>query len=134
MISLPVRVNHDVSSLCRFLAFMADMVPLSAAIYGLLRLRDLFSLYEDGLIFTERNVRCLRSLGKTLLVWVGCDIVRYTLLSLILSLENPPGHRVLAVGLNSGDFTAVFVGIVVIIISWVMDEARKLEEDQALIV
>jgi hypothetical protein len=134
MIPLPVPVDHEVSAFCRALAFSADMVPLFATLYGLLKLRELFQLYENGSFFTERNVGCLRSLGKALLVWVGCDIVRYSLLSVILTLGNPPGQRLLVVGLNSGEFSGVFVGIVVLIISWVMDEARKLEEDQALIV
>jgi hypothetical protein len=35
---------------------------------------------------------------------------------------------------GSADFAAVFVGIVVVILSWVMDEGRKIQEDQALIV
>ena len=134
MIPLPVRVDHEVSAFCRFLAFFADMIPLLATVYGLLKLRDLFLLYENGSFFTERNVACFRSLGKTLLVWVGCDIVRYSLLSVILTLGNPPGQRLLTIGLNSGEFSGVFVGMVVLIVSWVMDEARKLEEDRALIV
>ncbi|AFM24101.1 DUF2975 domain-containing protein [Desulfomonile tiedjei] len=134
MVPLPVRVDHDLSGLTRLLAFSADLIPLAATIYGLLRLRDLFGLYENGLIFTERNVHCFRSLGRTLLVWVGCDIVRYSILSVVLTLENPPGQRLLVVGINSGELAGVFTAIVVLIISWVMEEARKLREDQQLIV
>jgi len=40
----------------------------------------------------------------------------------------------ITVSFDSGEFTGVFVGIVVLIISWVMDEGRKIEEEQALIV
>jgi len=60
--------------------------------------------------------------------------VRTSLLSVILTMGKPPGQRLLVVGLDSGDFTGVFVGVVVLIISWVMDEGRKIEEDQALII
>ena len=110
------------------------MIPMVVIIFGLRKLESLFSLYEQGLIFTESNVKCFRSLGRGLIVWVGCDVVRNSLLSIVLTLDNPPGHRVVTVGLGSADFTAVFVGIVVLIISWVMDEGRKIQEDQALIV
>ncbi len=134
MVILPVRVDREISDFCRLLGFLVDMIPLAAAIYGLLKLRDLFQLYGNGLIFTEENVNCLRSLGRTLLVWVACDILRYALLSIVLTLGSPPGKGLLVVGINSGDLTGVFVGIVVLIISWVMDEARKLEEEQALII
>jgi hypothetical protein len=133
-ISLPARVNHDLSGLTRFLAFLADLIPLAATLYGLRKLRELFLLYENGRIFTQDNVRCIRSLGRTLIAWVGCNFVRWSLLSVILTLENPPGQRVISVGLQGSDFTGVFVGIVVLIISWVMDEARKLADEQALIV
>jgi hypothetical protein len=134
MIPLPVRVNHDLSAFTRLLAFLCDLVPLSALIFGLMRLRKLFSLYEKGNIFTEENVNCYRSLGRTLMVWVGCDIVNRTLLGIVLTLDNPPGKRLLVLGMDGGDFTGIFVGATVLIISWVMDEARKMQEEQALII
>ncbi len=134
MIPLPVRVDHDISSLNRSLAFLCDLLPLAALIFALLKLKNLFSLYERGCIFTERNVDCYRALGRTLMVWVACDIVNRTLLGVVLTLDNPPGKRLLVIGLDGGDFTGIFVGVAVLIISWVMDEARKMQEEQALII
>jgi heme/copper-type cytochrome/quinol oxidase subunit 4 len=134
LVPLPVRVDHDLPRLTRSLAFLVDMIPMMAIIYGLRKLEDLFRLYEKGLIFTEQHVRCFRSLGRTLIVWVGCDVLRNSLLSMVLTLDKTPGTRVITVGLGSADFAAVFVGIVVVILSWVMDEGRKIQEDQALIV
>jgi hypothetical protein len=134
MMPLPVHVNHALPGLTRLLAFLADLIPLSAIIYGLQKLRALFRLYENRMIFTEQNVDCFRSLGRALLVWVVCHVVRTSLLSVILTIDNPPGQRILALMFDSGDFAGVFVGLVVLIISWVMDEGRKIQEDQALIV
>ena len=134
MISLPVCIDNQISGLCRLLGFLVEMIPMSAAIYGLLKLRHLFQLYEKGLIFTDQNVDCLRSLGYTLLVWVACDVVRHSLLSIVLTLGNPPGQRMVVADFNSGDFSGLLVGIAVLVISWVMDEGRKLQEDQALII
>ena len=134
MIPLPVHVDHDLTAMVRLFAFLIDLVPLGAIIYGLQKLRILFLLYENGSIFTEQNVSCFRSLGRALIVWVACHIVRTTVLSVVLTINNPPGHRMIAVIFDSGDFTGVFVGVVVLIISWVMDEARIIREDQELIV
>lgn len=134
MISLPVRLDHELPAHTRFFAFLADLLPLSVTIYALIKLKALFHLYETGHIFTAENVRCFRGLGKTLLVWVACDIVNRTLLGIVLTLDNPPGKRLLVIGMDGGDFTGLFVGAVVLIISWVMDEARKMQEDQALII
>lgn len=134
MIPLPVRVDHDLPALTRFLAFLCDLLPLGVIIYALMRLKTLFLLYERGSIFTEENVQCFRSLGRALILWVGCDIVNRTLLGIVLTLDNPPGKRLLVIGLDGGDFTGTFVGIAVLTISWVMDEARKMQEEQALII
>ncbi len=134
MIPLPVRVNHDISAINRALAFLCDLVPLSAIIYALFKLKNLFLLYEKGHIFTGQNVDCYRGLGRILMVWVACDIVNRTLLGIVLTLDNPPGKRLLVIGFDGGDLTGIFVGVSVLIISWVMDEARKMEEEQALII
>jgi hypothetical protein len=134
MIPLPVRVSQDLPGLIRLLAAVTEMIPMAAMIYGLLKLKDLFGLYESGFIFTDRNVACFRSLGRALIAWVICNVVKNSLLSVVLTLPNPPGHRVVTLGLYSADFTAIFVGIVILFIAWVMDEARKLQEDQALII
>lgn len=134
MISLPVRLDHDLPIHTRFLAFLSDLLPLSVTVYALMKLKFLFSLYEKGHIFTPDNVSCFRSLGRTMLIWVGCDIVNRTLLGIVLTLDNPPGKRLLVLGMDGGDFTGLFVGAAVLIISWVMDEARKMQEDQALII
>jgi len=134
MIPLPVRVDHDLPALTRFLAFLCDLLPLGVIVYALMRLKTLFLLYERGSIFTGQNVQCFRSLGRALIVWVGCDIVNRSLLGIVLTLDNPPGKRLLVIGLDGGDFTGIFVGVAVLIISWVMDEARKIQEEQALII
>jgi hypothetical protein len=134
MIPLPVRLDHDLTAKTRFFAFLVDLLPLGVTLYGLTRLKNLFELYEKGSIFTEENVNCFRSLGRALIAWVACDVVSNTLLSIVLTMGNPPGRRMITVGLNSGECTGLFVGAVVLIISWVMDEARKMQEEQALII
>jgi hypothetical protein len=134
MIPLPVHIEHNLTAQTRFLAFLCDLLPIGAIIWALLKLKNLFSLYEKGHIFTEQNVSCFRGLGRTLIVWVACDIVNRTLLGIVLTLDNPPGKRMLVIGLDGGDFTGIFVGAVVLIITWVMDEARKMQDEQSLII
>lgn len=134
MVALPVHIDHNLSAVTRFLAFLSGLLPLGAVLYGLKRLKDLFALYEKGRIFTGENVACFRSLGRTLIVWSVCEVLRTSLLSIVLTLPNPPGHRMFTLGFDSAELAALFVGIVVAIISWVMDEARKIQEDQCLII
>ncbi|MBN2704557.1 MAG: DUF2975 domain-containing protein [Pontiellaceae bacterium] len=132
-VPLPVRVNGRLPALSRVLAFGVCMLPLSALLLGLANLARLFSLYERGHIFTEGNVACYRRLGRFFLLWVALDFTSRILLTLALTLHNPPGQRMLAIGLQSSDFVGLFVGFTILTIAWVMDEARKLKDDLELI-
>lgn len=134
MVPLPVQVSQELSGAIRLLAIATEMIPMMPMIYGLVKLKELFRLYENGHIFTTGNVACFRSLGRTLIAWVLCNVVKNSLLSVVLTLPHPPGQRIITLGLYSSEFTAVFVGIVILIIAWVMDEARMIQEDQALII
>lgn len=53
-----------------------------------------------------------------------------SLLGVALTLHHPPGQRILVVGVGSPDLTILLIGSILAIISWVMDEGRKLQEDQ----
>jgi hypothetical protein len=134
MVPLPVQVSQELSGAIRLLAIATEMIPLTPMIYGLVKLKELFRLYENGHIFTTGNVACFRSLGRTLIAWVLCNVLKNSLLSVVLTLPHPPGQRIITLGLYSSEFTAIFVGIVILIIAWVMDEARMIQEDQALII
>ena len=53
-----------------------------------------------------------------------------TLLSAVYTFENPSGKRMIALWFSSGDFTPLVLGMVVLFISWAMDEGRRIKEEQ----
>jgi len=114
------------------LAFLAGMIPAGAVMYAVLGLRRLFGLYAKGRIFTGDNVRCFHKVGRALIWWAGASFIHVPLSSVIMTLENGPGKRMLTVALSSDQAITLLLGGVVLLVSWVMDEGRKLEEDQAL--
>jgi len=118
----------------RYPALLIEMISLSVIVYGLVKLRELFRLYENGMIFTEKNVACFRSMGWTLIVWTICDVIKNTLLSKFLPNDPPFPAHYMPIPLHLADVACIFVGIIVIIIAWVMDDARKIHEDQSLFI
>jgi hypothetical protein len=77
----------------------------------------LFGLYGQGVLFAAKNVNYIRFLGYWLIIdWVIDDQMQGTLHDVALST------------------TPVFVGLLVIFIAWIMDEGRKIQEEQALTV
>lgn len=134
MLHLPAEPARDLSGMTRFMAFLVDFLQIGVIIYGIIQLRRLFGLYEKGVIFSKDNVACFSSLGRTLMVWIVANIVSQSLLSVVLTFSNPPGQRCLTVGISSRELTVLFVGIAVLCISRVMDEGRKIKEEQELFI
>lgn len=122
----------DLPDLNRALCLAASILPAGVAMYGFKTMRDLFGLYAQGEIFSRRDVACYRRLGRTLLYWSGAAFLSTPLLSLAMSVGMPVGHRQITVSVGSDELAALFAGAAVLVISWVMDEGRGIEEERAL--
>lgn len=114
--------------------FLVSMIPGAVVLFALWRLRRLFGLYAGGAIFTAGNVRCLRDFALAVMVLALAKPLAGALLSVLLTLANPPGQRHLAIQFGSSELTTLFVGGVFLVIAWVMDAGREMAEDSAQIV
>ncbi len=123
-----VRMPLPVSA--RLMGFAVTLMPTGVAMLGAYHLMRLFRLYEQGDIFRASNVRCFRNLARVLVGWFIVGVLHRSLLSMALTLHHPAGQRYITLELGSPDLTALFVGSVLAIIAWVMDEGRKLQEEQ----
>jgi hypothetical protein len=124
-----ILTSHTIS-----FAILASMVPLGVACAAILVLIRLFGLYAKGCILTGENVQCFRKLGRILIAWSIAGILYRTLIGLVLTMDNPPGQHMLHIGIGSSDITPFLTGIMVLVISWVMDEGRLLQEEQKLVI
>ncbi|WP_020590964.1 DUF2975 domain-containing protein [Kiloniella laminariae] len=127
---LPVAITGELTALPLLLAFVASLLPLSVTLYGLFILRKLFGLYEQGIIFAEENVRCFQKLGYCFIASVAAGFLFTPLASVALTFNNLPGQRELVLDLRSDDLLALIVGGIILLISWVMEEGQKLEDEQ----
>lgn len=108
------------------------------------KLSRLFRCYERGLIFAAESIGCIKVLGA-LFLWGGL----FT--TILHSLPKPPlpvlqkGVTITAThtyqmgffkfDFGTGiDFGLLLAGAVIVLIAWIMDEGRKLQEEQALTV
>ena len=82
----------------------------------------LLGFFEKGILFTAETVRCLQILG-------GIYILKFMLQLTLYVLMFPDSGQVLTVG-TSG----LFAGMLIIFIGWLIDEARKIREEQELTV
>jgi hypothetical protein len=110
------------------------------------KLINLFRYYEHGLIFDGKTIHCLKILGiLCALGWTlngvshFCSILEYQQLRPPPNLPHSPitiVHDINFYGLRffSFDFSLLFAGIVIVLIAWIMDEGRKIQEEQELTV
>ena len=128
---LPAINNSALPMMSIVLAIVVSFIPVSVVTVGLITLKKLFSLYENAVVFSIENVICFRRLGYTLISLVFANAVFITLISLVLSFNNPVGERVIVAEFGVSDIATILIGLVVVIISWVMKEASKMEYEQA---
>ena len=97
--------------------FLVGALQLCLGGFGLILLNRLFTLYERGVFFKKGNIRCLKFLG---LVITGIWLTQ-TILELM-------AHQ------NNLEASGLVYGVLVILIAWIMDEGRKIQEEQELTV
>jgi hypothetical protein len=112
------------------LAFLVDMLIIAPNMLLLFWLIKLFSNYEQHKIFTLENVKLIRNVGYTLIVWQILTPIHQALLSLVLTLYNAPGHHIVEASFDSNNLAVILIAFIVILISWVMAVGHKLQEEQ----
>jgi hypothetical protein len=114
------------------------------------KLARLFGFYERGLIFVSEAVRCIKFLGWLCVAQWMLGTIYHILLKYypIIPLQPtlPPGVSVTVkqamigrMGFFSFDiwginFGFLLAGTVIVLIAWIMDEGRKIQEEQELTV
>lgn len=129
-----VQITHVPWTLSARIAMcMGHFIGLSPFLYALYVLQKLFKSYEKGEIFTQENAKRYGYLGficffDALLIQPLTEVFT----SFGISLTQESGHRYITVGFRNTNMEAVFFGIVLMIISWVMLETSKIHDEQKL--
>lgn len=126
-------VPVDLSAQQIVLGISVMMVPVGIMMYGLWNLRMLFVGFSEGRIFTLENTRALRIFAWSAMAVIVVQFFTDGLLTVVLTLDNPPDQRVLALSLSTEQIVALFVGAVFVVIARVLEEGRKLADENASI-
>jgi len=95
--------------------------------YGVYHFFKLFGLYEKGIIFAKENVQHISAIGKALILWFFAEILID--LGKIAISEFAKSTTEFNLDLRS-----LLIGATIFLIARVMDEGRKLREEQELTV
>jgi len=90
----------------------------SAAWLGLcVALFALFRLYFKGIFFSAKNIRLIQALALALIIGSVAD---YQMQAAVREVD--------------WSTNSIFIGLLIIFVSWIMDEGRKIQEEQELTV
>lgn len=118
----------------RLIALAGSIPAIIIMIAALIGLKRLFSLYEQGIYFQAENVALFRLLARLAFCSVVADIFDKTVMELARTINNPPGQRLLSIGVSSDHLKLMIVAAIIMIIGMVIDEGRKIQDEIALTV
>jgi len=119
--------------------FVVGTIEYGLAGMGLILLNRLFACYERGVFFKTENIRCFKFLG---LIVIGLWLT-LSLLELLAQQDSfkgsGPVYPILTViigayRVNLGSFLPLVSGILIVFVAWIVDEGRKIQEEQELTV
>ena len=105
------------------------MIPAGILMYGLARLRRMFRLYAAGDIFSTDSARCLKQFAIAVMLQAVLRPVVGAAHSVIVTFHNQPGERMLTIGFGSGEYAAILLGGLLLVIAWIMGEGAKIVDE-----
>ena len=106
-------------------------ITLPPALMALVEMRGLFRRYAAGEILTGQSAGHIRRIGQILMALALLGVMIPTFQVIALTSQNPPGQRVLSVGLTSDTMGFLLAGGLLVVIGWAMAEGARAAEENA---
>ncbi|MBS0186168.1 MAG: DUF2975 domain-containing protein [Proteobacteria bacterium] len=139
IIATPIQTPEGLISLAdlhwtplsKTLGFVGSALSILPLFLGLFVLKSIFKNYQKGEVFITQNALYYKRLG----ILFFLDALLAKPLSgvfeiLAVTCANEPGHQYITLSFGTPSIDSLFCGLLVIVISWVMVEASKLQDDQ----
>lgn len=110
-------------------AIVISSVPLIALASGLSHLRRLFQGYASGEYFSSHAAIHLGKVGRGVVLWVVSSFICTPLLSVLVTLREPPGQRLLTISFTSADFVALFLAGCIALIARILLRASEVHSE-----
>lgn len=126
---IPESNKLVINSLSKAIGFSISLFSTALVMLLFYRLGKLFKNYQMGVVFSEENIRCYKKLGKYLFLFPFVDFISTGLMTVGFSFQNPTGERYLGLTLQMSNMLPIIIGLVIVGIAYVMQEAHQLEEE-----
>ena len=133
--SIAVNQIHDIAafSLAHKLIVLAiECIPLSITVLICHKLAKLFHLFEQGSLFEEENIRLIKQISICMILSEVLQFIYQPLATLALSFNNPAGERFISLTFGSTNLSTLITGFIILVASWIMQEAQQLKSETLL--
>ena len=113
----------------RVAAAGVSAVPLVLVLIGVWQVKRCFEAFAQGQLFTSHTTTHLRRFSAWVAAAALAAMVAGSVMSVLLTLNNPPGSRQLAVGLSSDLVFTLFFAAMVWLMADVMVQGQALAEE-----
>lgn len=118
----------------RLACFGAELVPLIVALYILRMLHRVADTCISGELFGSRVGLIYRRLGRGLVSLGVANGLYTTLISAFLTYSRAAGTMKISLGLSMADLYLMVVGVAIVMLGHVLDEAHRIDHENSLIV
>ena len=132
VISKHIPILHALSAQEKVFGFLISIIPLAINLWLIANLVKLFKLYQQGKIFLLENVCAIKRIGIALLLSQIVAPFYEAAISAVLTWNNPPGHRVSMASFDGTNVALVIAALIILLVSWVMAEACKLQNENEM--
>lgn len=127
-------ILHTLTVNEKVLGCLVSAIPMMIKMFIFYCLIKLFKLYERGEIFSLGLVKYIHNIGCALLVSQLLEPFYQFAMGYVLTINNPPHYRYAAITLDQNNIGVLLIALLVMLISWIMAEGCKLNEEQQLTV
>ena len=122
-------VTTQVSSMTAVIVTLLGALSLPPLLVALAQMRRLFGRYRRAEILSAACAGHVQVIGHMLVALAVLAIVGPTLQVLALSWQNPPGQRILQIGLSDQTLGFLLAGAFLSVVGWVMREAARIKAE-----
>lgn len=125
-------ILHPLSVNDRALGFIIGAVPIALLVFLFYSLSSLFRRFYAGEIFSLQVVHVFKRIGYLLLAYEVVDTLFDGLMAVAMTWHNPTGYRYFELSFSGVNGAMILTAVIVLLISGIMAEACKLEEEHSL--
>lgn len=122
------------SLLMGFLIILIDAFGVALLVWGCVCFIKLLGYYHKGELFSVNTLALYVKMSRIAFAWTIYNPLKFALLSIITTINNPVGQRVLTINLSSDDIFHIFIVGIFLVITSLMQEAYKLKSEHDLTV